>query len=76
MEGSERLVSYIFLTGFLSGSIFMYSGLMMFMSGLATGVVCSRAGWIDRVYKGLDGLTGRDWIDFNVHIANIFTQKT
>lgn len=72
--GTEALVSYIFITGFLSGTVFMYSGMMMFMSGLATGVVCSRAGWVDTLYERFGQITTKDWVEFNVHIAKTFSK--
>lgn len=73
---TQQLVSYIFLTGFLSGSVFMYTGFMMFLSGMATGVVCSRAGWVDTLYERCNKITTKDWVDFNVHIAKVFTNNT
>ena len=73
---AERLVLYIFLTGFLSGSAFMYTGLMMFMSGMATGVVVSRAGWVDTIYAKFNNISAKEWNDLNVHLSKVFVNKT
>lgn len=73
MDDNDKLISYIFLSGFLSGTIFTYSGLMTFVTGMATGVVCSRAGWIEKLYQKFSGLTGKDWLKFHVNINKIVT---
>lgn len=69
---NEKLISYIFLSGFISGSIFIYSGIMAFTTGMITGIVCSRAGWIDRVYEKFSHINMQDCLKFYTSAGKVF----